>query len=333
MKSAAGVTPVTLDAEAIARRLPMRAAIGALHDALRRGPVPPTPQRLHLEVDAVPATERPDGPAEVRETADLLIMPAAADGWAGTKTVGVVPGNPGRGLPRVTASYTLLGPPGLVPVAVLDGAALTGLRTAAVSGLATQLAARPDARRVVVIGSGVQARTHVVAMAAVLDDVHVTVVARDPAAVAALVGDVRATGCEVPVVAGERAAIRAADVVCLCTSSATPVLSLADLAPGVHVNAVGAHRPDRREASADVVVASRVLVGTRASVLSEKGDLLLAEAEGVWSRDAIVADLHEAASGAAVVRTADEDRTFFASVGHAYEDLVVARAVVSAGRA
>lgn len=313
--------PTLLDAEAIAHRLPMRAAVDALHAGFAR-PAPDVPQRFHL---TVAATDDGSG-----EEADLLVMPAAADGWAGTKMVGVVPGNPARGLPQVTATYVLMGPPGLVPRAVLDGAALTALRTAAVSGLATRLAARADARRVVIVGSGVLARAHVVAMDAVLDDAEVTVVARDPAAVAALIADVRSAGCDVPVVAGGAGAIARADVVCLTTSSATPVVGLADLPAGVHVNATGAHRADRREVAADAVAASRVLVGTRQSALTEKGDLLLAEADGAWSRDAIVADLHEAASGRVAVRTGPEERTLFASVGHALEDLIVARAIVDA---
>lgn len=320
--------PRMLDAAAVTRSLGMRAAIDALDVAFRSAPVPPTPQRLHLTVPVTDPEPDPDGR---RETADLLVMPAAADGWAGTKTVGVVPGNPARGLPQVTASYTLLGPPGLVPVAVLDGSALTALRTAAVSGLATRLAARRGARHVVIVGAGVLARSHILAMDAVLDDAWVTVIARDPAAVELLVADVRSAGCDVPIEAGSRTSSRAADVICLCTSSPTPIVALGDLAPGVHVNAVGAHRPDRREVAADAVAASRVLVGTRESALMEKGDLLLAEHEGVWRRSAIVGDLHEAASGAVAVRTADDQRTLFASVGHAYEDLVVARAIVAAG--
>ena len=319
--------PRMLGAAAMAHALGMLAAIDALHDAFRDLPVPPIPQRLHL---TVPVTDAATDPAAARETADLLVMPAAADGWAGTKTVGVVPGNLARGLPQVTASYTLHGPPGLVPVAVLDGAALTALRTAAVSGLATRLAARPDARQVVIVGSGVQARSHILAMAAVLDGASVNVVARDPAAIDRLVADVRAAGCDVPIAAGQRTSIRTADVVCLCTSSPTPVVALDDLPPGVHVNAIGAHRPDRREVAADAVVASRVLVGTRESALTEKGDLLLAEQEVGWCRSAIVADLHEATSGAATVRTSADQRTLFASVGHAYEDLIVARAIVTA---
>lgn len=319
--------PMVIDEAALARRLPMLAAVDALHRAFARPSQSVAPQRLHLEVD-VTWGRTSDGE---RERADLLVMPAAADGWAGTKLVGVVPGNPVRGLPQVTASYVLLGPPGLVPRAVIDGAALTELRTAAVSGLATRLCARADARRVAVVGAGAQARAHVLAMAAVLADADVTVIARDIRAVDGLIAHVRAAGCQVPIVVGDRDALRSADVVCVATSSATPVVSLADLPEGVHVNAVGAHRPDRRELTADVIAAARVLVGTRGSALREKGDLLLAEAEGAWSSDAIIAELSEAASGAVTVRTDPAERTLFASVGHALEDLIVARAAVEAG--
>ncbi len=312
-------TPELLDADTILRRLPMRDAIDALETALREGPFPDTPQRLHLDVDAAESGG---------EGAELLVMPSAVPGWAGTKLVGLVDTNPARGLPRVTSTYVLLGPPGLQPHAVLDGAALTGLRTAAVSGLATRLAARADARRVVIVGSGVQARAHVLAMAAVLDGIEVAVVARRPDAVAALIADVRAAGCDVPVAAAGPGDLARADVVCLCTSSADPIIAASDVAPGVHINAVGAYRPDRREVSGDLVAACEVIVETRAAALAEKGDLLLAEQGGSWSRDAVRADLHELASGARVGRRSDDERTLFASVGHAYEDLVVARAIV-----
>jgi len=275
-------------------RLPMLAAIDALERALRAAPFPATPQRLHLEVDAAPRGGEP---------AELLVMPAATPGWAGTKLVALTAANPARGLPLVTSSYLLFGPPGLQPRAVLDGAALTGLRTAAVSGLATRLAARPDARRVVIVGSGVQARAHVAAMAAVIEDPEVTVVARDPLATVALIDDVRAAGSDVLIAAGGPEDLARADVICLCTSSPVPVIGLADVARGVHINAVGAYRPDRREVASDLVAASVVLVETRAAALAEKGDLLLAEQEGCWSPEAVRADLHELASGSVVGAT------------------------------
>jgi ornithine cyclodeaminase/alanine dehydrogenase-like protein (mu-crystallin family) len=314
-----GRTPLLLDAAAVGARLSMSAAIDALHGALRDAPFPPTPQRLHLDLDAAPGGGEP---------AELLVMPAMLDGWAGTKIVGLVAANPARGLPRVTSSYLMLGPPGLQPVAVLDGAALTALRTAAVSGLATRLAARPGARRVVVVGAGVQARAHVLAMVSVLEDAEIRVLARRPEQVRILVEDLRALGCTAPVEAAVAEDLVRADVVCLCTSSSTPVVALADLSPGVHINAVGAYRPEQREVSADIVAASVVLVETRAAALAEKGDLLLAEQEGAWSRDAVHADLHELASGRVAARTSGADRTLFASVGHAYEDLVIARALI-----
>jgi len=329
--------PSILDAGAVAG-LPMRHAVDALQRALERAPFPPTPQRLHLDVVAMDLEDQdePDRSSGSQEPAELLVMPAAADGWAGTKTVALVPGNIARGLPRVTSSYTLFGPPGLVPVAVIDGAALTGLRTAAVSGLATRLAARLGARSIVIVGAGVQGRAHAHAMAAVLDDVHITVVARERPAAVALVTQLQTDGLDVPVTAGGLDDVRTADVLCLCTSSIGPIVSVADLARGVHVNAVGAYRPDRREVTADAVAASAVLVETREAALAEKGDLLLAEQEGAWERGSIRADLHEAASGAVVMRQGADERTLFASVGHAYEDLVVARAVFEqtmAGRA
>lgn len=327
--------PLMLDADAIGR-LSMGAAIDALHVAMRSAPFPPTPQRAHLDVVATGDPSAPGAEDVVLEPAELLVMPAAAHGWAGTKIVGLVPGNAARGLPLVTSSYVLLGPPGLMPAAMLDGAALTGLRTAAVSGLATRLAARSDARRVVIVGTGVQGRAHAHAMAAVLDDVHITVVGRDSSAADALAerlrGELVVDGAPVPVVAGTLADARTADVLCLCTSSPVPVVGVVDLAPGVHINAVGAYRPDLRELTADAVAACAVLVETREAALTEKGDLLLAEQEQVWSRTDIRADLHEAASASVRMRRDALERTLFASVGHAYEDLVVARAVVELHR-
>lgn len=333
--SSAPREPLMLDADAV-RQLSMSAAIDALHVAMRAAPFPPTPQRAHLDVVATGEPGVLGADDVVHEPAELLVMPAAADGWAGTKVVGLVPGNIARGLPRVTSSYVLLGPPGLMPAAMLEGAALTGLRTAAVSGLATRLAARSDARRVVIVGTGVQGRAHAHAMAAVLDDVHLTMIGRTRSAADALVMQLRSEltvgGVPVPVVAGTLADARTADVLCLCTSSPVPVVGVVDLAPGVHVNAVGAYRPDRRELTADAVAACAVLVEAREAALTEKGDLLLAEQEQVWSRTDIRADLHEAASASVRMRRGALERTLFASVGHAYEDLVVARAVVELHR-
>lgn len=304
-----------LDADAVRRVLPMRAAIDALEDALAAAPFAAAPQRLHLD----------DGGGRT-----FLAMPVMADGWAGAKLVTIVPDNPARRLPLISATYTLFGPPGLEPVATIDGRALTELRTGAVSGLATRHLARSDARRLVIVGAGAQGRAHALAMAAVREVDDVAVLTPRAESVEALAAHLADHGVAVPVRAATAGDLGRADLVCLCTTSAMAVVTGADLADGVHVNAVGAYRPDLRELDADAVARSRVVVETREAALTEKGDLLLAEAEGAWSRDAIVADLHELVSGRVAVRTDASQRTLFASVGHAYEDLVVARALVEA---
>jgi ornithine cyclodeaminase len=312
-----------IDGAGLRERLSLRAAMAALTDALATEPLGGAPQRLHLS-----------GSGAGHEDEELLVMPALANGWAGTKLVSLVASNPGRGLPRVAATYTLFGPPGLRPMAHLDGTVLTELRTAAVSGLATSLLARSDAHRIVIVGAGVQAKAHARAMVAVLEDrgvrPEVTVVARRDEAYRALVSDLRRHGLDIAIARGTIESIAHADVICLCTSSPTPVIMGGMLPPGVHVNAVGSYRPDMRELDATSVAACAVLVELRDAAMAEKGDLLQAEAEGVWRRDAIRADLHELASGAVQGRRDDEERTLFASVGHASEDLIVARAALAA---
>jgi ornithine cyclodeaminase len=316
-------TVPVIDGDGLRERLSLRAAMAALTDALAQEPLGGAPQRLHLS-----------GSGAGHEDEELLVMPALANGWAGTKLVALVASNPGRGLPRVAATYTLFGPPGLRPMAHLDGTVLTELRTAAVSGLATSLLARADAHRITIVGAGVQAKAHARAMVAVLEDRGVrpelTVVARRDEAYRALVSDLRGHGLDIAIARGTIESIVQADVICLCTSSPTPVITGGMLPPGVHVNAVGSYRPDMRELDATSVAACAVLVELRDAAMAEKGDLLQAEAEGVWRRDAIRADLHELASGAVQGRRDDEERTLFASVGHAGEDLIVARAALAA---
>lgn len=312
-----GGAPPWLGAAAVAA-VPPTVAVDALAAAFARG-MPDVPQRQHLDVPGVAAG------------GELLVMPAAADGWAVTKVVGLAPGNPALGLPRVTSVVTVLGPPGLAPVALVDGAALTALRTAAVSALATRLMARHDAREVVVLGAGVQAEAHARVHAALWPDARIRVVARRDAAARDLAARLVSAGVDADVAGPD--AVATADVIHACTTGTSVVLHGADLPPGVHVNAVGAHRPDLRELDAAAVAACAVVVELRSAALAEKGDLLLAEREGAWDRGAVRADLAELCGGAADGRCDDRERTLFASVGHASEDLVIAREVVRAATA
>lgn len=302
-----------LDAPDVWQRLSMTAAIEALEVAIGASGFAEGPQRLHLN----------------EAGQDLLVMPALAEGWAGVKLVSLDPENPARGKSFINGVYTLFVPPGLEPELTIEGRALTELRTAAVSGLATRHLARPDATRLTIFGAGAQGRSHLLAMAAVRDLSEVRIVAPRRGSIDALLAFAD-EHLDVPVRSGTPDDVATSDIICTCTSSATPVFDGRQLPPGVHVNAIGAYRPDLQEIDPTTVRDSRVVVELREAALTEKGDLLLAEATGTWDRSQIVADLTELLRDGAPGRTAPGDRTLFSSVGHAYEDLVVARALYGA---
>jgi ornithine cyclodeaminase/alanine dehydrogenase-like protein (mu-crystallin family) len=208
-------------------------------------------------------------------------------------------------------------------VALVDGAALTALRTAAVSALATRHLARLDARRLVVFGAGTQARAHVAAIRAVREIEHVAIVGRDPARAAALVASLAAAGIDA--VVGGPDAVAEADVVCTCTTSRTPLFGASALRPGVHVNAIGAYRPDMRELPPEALRRGLLVVETRESALVEAGDVVLAIAEGALAECDVRHEL-AAVVGGAVGRANCDQVTIFKSVGLGLEDLAVAAA-------
>ena len=304
--------PRVIDAEELRARLPMAAAVDALEDAFRT--LDPTGGPLRTNV------ETPHG--------SLLLMPAYGQAGVGVKLVSLTPANPERGLPFLHASYVLFDIETQVPAAVLDGSALTALRTAAVSGLATRLLSRQDAQRLVVFGAGVQARSHLEAMCAVLPATDLVVVSRSRGAAEALVEEGLGRGLTSRV--GDPEAVREADLVCTCTTAEEPLFDGSWLPAGVHVNAVGSYRPETRELDTEAVRRARVVVETREVALAEAGELLIPIREGVIEAGHIVADLTETVRGAEV-RRSPNDVTLFKSVGMAFEDLVVARAVVDAG--
>jgi ornithine cyclodeaminase len=238
----------------------------------------------------------------------------------GVKLVTLAPGNAQRGLPFIHGVYVLFAPDTLAPVAIIDGAGLTALRTAAVSALATRYLARPDAHRLVVFGAGAQARAHVHAMRAVRDIDHVAVVGGGGPRALALVDDLLREGIEATL-AGP-AAVAEADIVCTCTTSREPVFAAAQLSAGAHVNAIGAYRPDARELEPELLARALLVVETRESALAEAGDVVLALAGGAIGADA----MHELAGvvTGAIARADSRQITVFKSVGLALEDLVIA---------
>jgi ornithine cyclodeaminase/alanine dehydrogenase-like protein (mu-crystallin family) len=300
-----------IGAEELRARLSMGAAVDALEDAFRALDPTAGPLRTHVET--------PHG--------SLLLMPAFGERGVGVKLVSLTPANPERGLPFIHASYVLFDAQTQAPEAVLDGSALTALRTSAVSGMATRYLSRPDAERLVIFGAGVQARSHVEAMCAIRPVTELVVVSRSRRAAESLVEDGRGRGLTSRL--GEPEAVRDGDLICTCTTAEEPLFDGSLLSRGAHVNAVGSYRPDTRELDTEAVRRARVVVETRDVALAEAGDLLIPIEEGVIDAGHVVADLGEMVRGAEVRRSPD-DVTVFKSVGMAFEDLVIARAVVDA---
>lgn len=290
--------------------LSMVDAVDALEDAFSDRDPPATPQRTHVATGA----------------GALLLMPAHGRIGAGVKIVTVAPGNPERGLPLIHGAYVLFAPETMELEAVIDGAALTALRTAAVSGLATRYLAPPEARSLVIFGAGTQANSHLDAMVAVRPIESVTIISRSNEPAEALAERVRNLGIEGRV--GDASAVASADIVCTCTTSSEPVFDGDLLRSGTHVNAVGAFEPHARELDERAVARSRVVVEDRSAALEEAGDLIIPIESGLISESHIVADLREVVGGAQVRRNPD-DVTLFKSVGLALEDLAVARAAVA----
>jgi ornithine cyclodeaminase len=302
-----------IGAEELRARLSMAQTIDALEAAFRTQDPVGGPLRTHLETPA----------------GSLLLMPAFGPAGVGVKLVTLTEGNRERALPLIHAVYVIFDAETQAPVAILDGSAITALRTAAVSALATRHLARADAGRLVVFGAGVQARSHVEAISAVRSVTELVVVSRSSGPAEALADEGRRRGLAATV--GDPGAVAEADLVCTCTTAEEPVFDGSLLPPGVHVNAVGSYRPEARELDTETVRRASVVVETREVAFAEAGDLLIPIREGVIDAAHVVAELADVVRGAAV-RRSPQDVTLFKSVGMAFEDLVVARAVVDAGR-
>ncbi len=269
------------------------------------------------------------GPPGVSELQGL--MPAYRGGEHpafSLKHLVIVPGNSARGLdPHQGAVLLHNGTTGEL-TALLDASAITEIRTAAVSGVATKLLARPGSSTVAILGSGIQGRSHVIAMQAVLGDPELRIWSRTPAHAEALALECHGLACETV-----EEALDGADVVCTCTSATEPVVRRTWLAEGAHINAVGASVPTSRELDAEVVAAASLFVDRRESTLSEAGDYLEAVAETGIGPDHIRAELGELLVGAAPGRSSPDELTVFESLGLAVEDLAAAELCVERARA
>ena len=257
-------------------------------------------------------------------------MPAYRGGDAplfSLKEIVISPGNSARGKdPHQGAVMLHDGDTGELR-ALLNASAVTEIRTAAVSAVATRLLARPDSRVVAVIGAGVQGRSHIEAMRCVLPDAEIRLWSRGAARAAELAAVTGASH-----VGTIEEALVGADVVCTTTSSREPIISRDLLGPGVHVNAVGSSIASAREFDAAAIVAASLFVDRRESTLNEAGDYLIAVAEAGIGPDHIKAELGELLEGVHPGRVSDDEFTLFKSLGLAVEDLAAAELVVGRAR-
>jgi len=311
-----------LSADDVRRALPMTDAVEAMKHAFvqlsdGRAVVPP---RTHI---ALPQTG-----------GEVLLMPAAApdDGRMSLKIATLFEGNRARGLPFIQAILVLLDATDGRPLAVMDGASITAIRTGAASGAATDVLARDDAKSVAIIGAGVQGRMLLEAVCIVRPIEQVRVFDTSASAAEAFAGEMsERLGAAVEVSESSRQAVDGADVVCTATTSDVPVFDDGDLAPGVHINAVGSHRPRVREIPAVTVVRARVVVDQVHAAL-KSGDLIMPIDDGLIDRDHIHAELGEIIAGRKPGRQARDEVTLFKSVGVAIQDLAAARRVFANAR-
>ncbi len=266
----------------------------------------------------------PPGPAA------FGLMPAHRGGetpYFALKEIVVNPENSARGLdPHQGAVLLHDGVTGVL-IAVLNASPITEIRTAAVSGAATKLLARPDSRTAAILGSGIQGRSHVDAMQTVLDDPIIRIWSRNPAHAEALALETHSV-----VAATIEEALDGADIVCTATASREPIVELGWLAPGTHINAAGASMKTSRELSSETVAAATMFVDRRESTLNESGDYLLAVEEQGIGPDHIVAELGDILVGTHPGRRDSDELTLFKSLGIASEDLAAAELCVARAR-
>jgi alanine dehydrogenase len=258
----------------------------------------------------------------------LIMMPAyvGSPPSLGLKVITIFPGNAGTEFDSHPGVVMLFDTEHGQPLAIMDASEITAIRTAAVSGLATRLLAREDAGDLALLGSGVQARTHLEAMLAVRPVRRVRVWSPTREHLRLFVeAAARRHGIAVEAASSAREAVTEADLICTTTASAEPVLLGGWITPGAHINAVGSSVATMRELDSDAVLRSRLYVDRRESALNEAGDFLIPKREGAFGDEHLRGELGELLLGQATGRASPDEITLFKSLGIAIEDVAAAR--------
>ena len=257
----------------------------------------------------------------------LGLMPAyiPGSGALGTKLVTVFGGNAALGLPTHLATIILFDSETGALRAIMDGRYITEARTAAVSAVSVRLLAREQASTLAIIGSGVQAHSHLEAISLVRPLKEVRVWSPTPQHRQRFAADARAlTEATVIPVSDARTAVADADLIVLVSAAREPVVQSEWVADGAHICAVGACRPDQREMSTDLVRRGRVFVDSRGGALAEAGDIVIPLKEGAFEAGHIAGELGELAAGRIGGRSKSSEVTIFKSLGMAVEDVAAA---------
>ena len=310
-----------LSSDDVRKALPMREAISGMKRAFSRLSSGMVEMPLRSRV---PVTEQ-DG--------ILLTMPAALpeDGELAVKLVTVFGKNPSRGLPLIHAAVIALDINNGQIKALMDGEVLTTVRTGAGVGAATDILAREDASTVGIIGSSKLAQSQMEAVCTVRNIKQVRVFSPNPEH-AHQCADIMSGKGPVPddirAVQSSQKAVKNADIVCTATTSTTPVIAFKNLKKGVHINAVGAFKPEMQEIDSETIVNSLVVADSRESVLAEAGDLVIPINRGLITENHVHAEIGELNNGTKTGRTSDDQITLFKSCGVAVQDAVSASIVI-----
>lgn len=300
--------------DAVREAYPMRRAIELMADTMRAYSAGQITQPLRTIL-------RPPGEPGLLGTMPCHVAGDGPRGF-GVKAMILKPDNPARGLDLHLGVVLVFDPDTGAPAALMNAGAVTAVRTAAVSAVATRVLARPDAGDLAILGSGVQARSHLEAMALVRPLRRVRVWSRTPAHAEAFRGWARSV-LDVPVTVepSPAAALAGADLICTTTATREPLVEADHLAEGAHVNAIGASFVDCRELSAKAVARAVVYVDSRESAASESGDLRTPVEEGLVGPDHIVGELGQVLLGQVPGRTDGQQITLYKSLGLAAQDV------------
>ena len=316
-----------LNADEVRQALPMRQAISAMKDAFAS---------LSNGTAVVPLRTRVPIPDH---NALSLFMPAYVKSDSGEalaiKVVSLYPGNPGRGLAYIQAAVLVLESDTGRTIALLEGSALTAIRTGAGSGAAIDMLARKDSKVVAVFGAGVQGRTQLEAACAVRNIETVFILNPTPDKARAFAEEMAGRNfipIDIRVAKTAREAVENADIVCTATTSSVPVFDDHDIKPGTHISAVGAYTPQMQEVPVETVARARVVVDSYVTVVEEAGDIVRAIQAGAFKETDIHAEIGEIILGSKAGRGSEDEITFFKSVGNAVQDAAAAQLALQNAR-